>query len=111
MNRPVNYERALWDDNTDMYVPQYPSAAWLEEIGKMGSDRPVILSEYSHAMVIPMVTSISSGKPFTNTPIFKGAYIWDWVDQGMEAIDENGRLYYNMGVTMAPICPVTVTSY
>ncbi len=21
MNRPVNYERALWDDNTDMYVP------------------------------------------------------------------------------------------
>ena len=34
MNRPVNYERALWEWNTDMYVPQYPSAAWLEEIGK-----------------------------------------------------------------------------
>lgn len=30
MNRPVNYERALWEWNTDMYVPQYPSAAWLE---------------------------------------------------------------------------------
>ena len=28
MNRPVNYERALWEWNTDMYVPQYPSAAW-----------------------------------------------------------------------------------
>ena len=27
MNRPVNYERALWEWNTDMYVPQYPSAA------------------------------------------------------------------------------------
>ena len=38
MNRPVNYERALWEWNTDMYVPQYPSAAWLEEIGKKGSD-------------------------------------------------------------------------
>ena len=41
MNRPVNYERALWEWNTDMYVPQYPSAAWLEEIGKKGSDRPI----------------------------------------------------------------------
>ena len=50
MNRPVNYERSLWDLNTDMYVPQYPSAAWLEEIGAKGSDRPVIPSEYSHAM-------------------------------------------------------------
>ena len=37
MNRPVNYERALWEWNTDMYVPQYPSAAWLEEIGNKGS--------------------------------------------------------------------------
>ncbi len=50
MDRPVNYERALWGFNSDMYVPQYPSAAWLEEIGKAGSDRPVIPSEYSHAM-------------------------------------------------------------
>jgi beta-galactosidase len=50
MNRPVNYERALWEWNTDMYVPQYPSAAWLEEIGRNGSDRPVVPSEYSHAM-------------------------------------------------------------
>ena len=45
MNRPVNYERALWEWNTDMYVPQYPSAAWLEEIGKKGSDRPIAPSE------------------------------------------------------------------
>ena len=50
MNRPVNYERALWEWNTDMYVPQYPSAEWLEEIGRKGSDRPVAPSEYSHAM-------------------------------------------------------------
>ena len=28
MNRPVNYERALWEWNTDMYVPQYPDTKW-----------------------------------------------------------------------------------
>ena len=26
MNRPVNYERAQWEWNSDMYVPQYPGA-------------------------------------------------------------------------------------
>ena len=50
MNRPVNYERALWEWNTDMYVPQYPSAAWLEEIGKKGSDRPIFPQKSIYAM-------------------------------------------------------------
>ena len=50
MNRPVNYERAQWEWNSDMYVPQYPGAEWLAKIGKQGSDRPVVPSEYSHAM-------------------------------------------------------------
>ena len=40
MDRPVNYERAQWEWNSDMYVPQYPGADWLENIGKNGSDRP-----------------------------------------------------------------------
>lgn len=97
MNRPVNYERALWDDNTDMYVPQYPSAAWLEEIGKMGSDRPVIPSEYSHAMGNSNGNIDIQWQAIYKYPNLQGAYIWDWVDQGMEAIDENGRLYYKYG--------------
>ena len=50
MQRPVNYERAQWEWNTDMYVPQYPGAGWLEDIGKNGSDRPIVPSEYAHAM-------------------------------------------------------------
>ena len=50
MDRPVNYERAQWEWNSDMYVPQYPSASWLESIGRLGSDRPVVPSEYAHTM-------------------------------------------------------------
>ena len=50
MARPVNYERAQWEWNSDMYVPQYPGASWLENTGKNGSDRPVAPSEYAHAM-------------------------------------------------------------
>ena len=36
MDRPVNYERAQWEWNSDMYVPQYPSAEWLRYIGETG---------------------------------------------------------------------------
>ena len=50
MERPVNYERAQWEWNTDMYVPQYPGADWLEDIDKNGSDRLPFRSEYAHAM-------------------------------------------------------------
>lgn len=97
MHRPVNYERALWDFNTDIYVPQYPSAAWLEEIGKKGSDRPVIPSEYSHAMGNSNGNLDLQWEAIYKYPNLQGAYIWDWVDQGMEAIDENGRHYYKYG--------------
>lgn len=97
MNRPVNYERALWDMNTDMYVPQYPSAAWLEEVGKKGSDRPIIPSEYSHAMGNSNGNLDIQWEAIYKYPNLQGAYIWDWVDQGMDAVDENGRHFWKYG--------------
>ncbi len=97
MDRPVNYERALWGFNSDMYVPQYPSAAWLEEIGKAGSDRPVIPSEYSHAMGNSNGNLDIQWEAIYKYPNLQGGYIWDWVDQGMEAYDKEGRLYYKYG--------------
>ena len=91
MNRPVNYERALWEWNTDMYVPQYPSAAWLEEIGKKGSDRPIAPSEYSHAMGNSNGNLAAQWRAIYKYPNLQGGYIWDWVDQGILEKDENGR--------------------
>ena len=86
MNRPVNYERALWEWNTDMYVPQYPSAAWLEEIGKKGSDRPIAPSEYSHAMGNSNGNLAAQWRAIYKYPNLQGGYIWDWVDQGLSLI-------------------------
>lgn len=97
MNRPVNYERALWEWNTDMYVPQYPSAAWFEEIGKTGSDRPVVPSEYAHAMGNSTGSLYDQWKAIYKYPNLQGGFIWDWVDQGFEEKDKNGRLYYAYG--------------
>ena len=97
MKRPVNYERALLEWNTDLYVPQYPSAEWLEKTGREGSDRPVIPSEYSHAMGNSSGNLWEQWEAIYKYPNLQGGYIWDWVDQGILATDENGRDYWTYG--------------
>ena len=97
MNRPVNYERALWEWNTDMYVPQYPDAAWLEGVGRKGSDRPIVPSEYSHAMGNSNGNLAAQWDAIYKYPNLQGGYIWDWVDQGLDQVDENGRHYWAYG--------------
>lgn len=97
MKRPVNYERALWEWNTDMYVPQYPSAKWLEQIGREGSDRPICPSEYSHAMGNSSGNLWDQWQAIYKYPNLQGGFIWDWVDQGILEVDKNGRPYWTYG--------------
>ena len=97
MSRPVNYERAQWEWNSDMYVPQYPSAGWLEQIGQRGSDRPVAPSEYAHAMGNSTGSLWDQWKAIYKYPNLQGGYIWDWVDQGILTHDENGRPFWAYG--------------
>ena len=97
MNRPVNYERAQWEWNSDMYVPQYPGADWLENIGKNGSDRPVAPSEYAHAMGNSTGNLWGQWQAIYKYPNLQGGYIWDWVDQGLLQKDKNGREYWAYG--------------
>ncbi len=94
MNRPVCYERAQWEWNSDMYVPQYPDAAWLEEVGRNGSDRPVVPSEYSHAMGNSSGNLWDQWKAIYKYPNLQGGYIWDWVDQGLWVDKDGGYWAY-----------------
>ena len=97
MDRPVNYERAQWEWNSDMYVPQYPSAEWLRYIGETGSDRPVVPSEYSHAMGNSSGNLWDQWKEIYKYPNLQGGYIWDWVDQGILEKDKDGNEYWAYG--------------
>ena len=97
MSRPVNYERAQWEWNSDMYVPQYPSAQWLESVGKRGSDRPIVPSEYSHAMGNSNGNLWAQWKAIYTYPNLQGGYIWDWVDQGILEVDKEGNAYWTYG--------------
>ncbi len=97
MNRPVNYERALWEWNTDIYVPQYPSAEYLDSLGKIGTDRPVIPSEYAHAMGNSTGNLWDQWQAIYKHVNLQGGFIWDWVDQGITAYDKNGRKFFKYG--------------
>jgi len=97
MGRPVNYERALWEWNTDIFVPQYPSAETLDSLGRVGTDRPVIPSEYAHAMGNSTGNLWEQWQAIYKYPNLQGGFIWDWVDQGLLAVDENGREYFKYG--------------
>ena len=82
-NRPVVYERAEFDWNTDLVVPQYPGAEWFHRMGEKYADRPVCPSEYSHAMGNSNGSLDWQWEQIYAYPQLQGGFIWDWVDQGL----------------------------
>lgn len=96
-NRPVQYERAGWEFNTDLYVPQYPSVGYFESWGQSSTDRPVIPSEYSHAMGNSNCCFGRMWDAIYTYPNLQGGFVWDWVDQGLLETDKEGRKYWTYG--------------
>ena len=82
-NRPVCYERAEYEWNTDMIVPQYPNADWFRMMGETYNDRPVCPSEYAHAMGNSTGSLDLQWNYIYAHPHLQGGFIWDWVDQGL----------------------------
>ena len=100
--RPVQYERALLEYNTDIYCPMYSSTKSLEQYAKSNPDRPLIMCEYAHAMG----NSVGGLQDYWNIiekyKILQGACIWDWVDQGLAEFDNTDTKYWNYGGDYGP---------
>ncbi|MFI3314784.1 MAG: glycoside hydrolase family 2 TIM barrel-domain containing protein [Rikenellaceae bacterium] len=92
--RPVQYERALLEWNTDIFVPQYPTASQLEAWGEMETDRPYIASEYAHAMGNSNGNLRDLWEQIYKYPNLQGGFIWDWVDQGIWVDEDDGYWAY-----------------
>ncbi|KAA6351711.1 Beta-galactosidase [termite gut metagenome] len=96
--RPVQYERAGMEWNSDIYCPMYSSPSAIEKYAQNGnSTRPLILCEYAHAMG----NSLGNFQDYWNIiekyPILQGGCVWDWVDQGMAETTPEGRKYWAYG--------------
>lgn len=95
--RPVQYERAQLEWNSDIFCPQYPGAGSLREWGQQKTDRPYIMSEYAHAMGNSTGNFRELWNEFYKYDNIQGGFIWDWVDQGFSKKDVNGKEYFTYG--------------
>ncbi len=104
-NRPVQYERAEQNYNTDIYCRMYRS---VEEIMAYLNQkepkiyRPFILCEYLHTMGNSGGGLKEYIDTFESQPMAQGGCIWDWVDQSFREIDENGKWYWTYGGDYGP---------
>ena len=80
--RPVVYERAELDRNTDIVSIMYPSVQFLSEYARNPRNkRPYIIAEYCHAMGNSMGGLQDYWDTIDKYPQLQGGFIWDWVDQ------------------------------
>lgn len=98
LSRPVQFEQALEDKNTDIVCPMYPTIQYMKKYAAdTTKKRPFIMCEYAHAM------GNSSGNFQTyfdiirSSPHMQGGFIWDWVDQGILTENGFGKKYWAYG--------------
>ncbi len=90
--RPVQYERAEWDYNTDVICPQYPSPNWLSGWVRAKEKRPLIMSEYAHIMGNSLGNFKEYWDAIETTPGVQGGYVWEWIDQAIDTLKNGKRI-------------------
>ncbi|MCX6333000.1 MAG: DUF4981 domain-containing protein [Bacteroidia bacterium] len=102
-SRPVQYERAEKSTNTterhtDIYCPMYAGIEQIEAYAKNEkNDRPLIMCEYAHAMGNSTGNLQDYWDMIEKYPKLQGAFVWDWVDQGILITNDNGEKYWAYG--------------
>ncbi|MDR0623895.1 MAG: DUF4981 domain-containing protein [Treponema sp.] len=118
--RPVHYEGAVRPEKgqgdytldtlgrgreiTDIIGPMYPSIKLITGfVTYREDDRPLIMCEYSHAMGNSNGGLKEYWEAIESRRGLQGGYIWDWIDQGIEAYTPEGpgglppRKYWKYG--------------
>jgi len=100
-SRPIHYERADLEWNTDVFCPMYPSPKEIEQYAKTNPSRPLIMCEYAHAMGNSAGNFKEYWDIIESYPALQGGFIWDWVDQGM-FLEKNGKKVWGYGGDWGP---------
>lgn len=96
--RLVQFEQAGENENTDVVCPMYPGINYMKDYAsRKDIKRPFIMCEYSHAMGNSNGNFQEYWDIIRSSDHMQGGFIWDWVDQGFEVTDENGRTYWSYG--------------
>lgn len=90
--RPVQYERAELDYNTDVVCPQYPDPNWVSGWANAKDARPMIMSEYAHIMGNSLGNFKDYWDAIETTPGAQGGYVWEWIDQAIDTLKNGKRI-------------------
>jgi beta-galactosidase len=97
-SRPVQFEQADENSNTDIVCPMYPPISYMKKYAADNTKtRPFIMCEYAHAMGNSSGNFQKYFDIINSSPHMQGGFIWDWVDQGIRAKDQNGKTYWGYG--------------
>ncbi len=100
--RPTQYERAVYEWNTDLFVPMYASPKGVENYAKNEDfTKPLVQCEYAHAMGNSMGGFKEYWDLFEKYDKLQGGFIWDFVDQGLKT-KKNGREIFAYGGDFGP---------
>ncbi len=101
-SRVVQSEQAGYLPGTDIVAPMYAGMDHLERHALSNDPRPLIQCEYSHSMGNSTGNLQDYWDMIYRYPKLQGAFIWDWVDQGLEKTDSTGRKYWGYGGDFGP---------
>ncbi|MEL1240597.1 glycoside hydrolase family 2 TIM barrel-domain containing protein [Flavobacterium flavipallidum] len=96
-SRPVQFEQAGENKNTDIVCPMYPSVKSMKAYANAQKDRPYIMCEYSHAMGNSSGNFQEYWDIIHASKHMQGGFIWDWVDQGIKTKNEKGVEFWAYG--------------
>ena len=83
---PTRQREGVWQGGRGR--PPAPLSPW---------ERPIILCEYNHSMGNSNGSLADYFELFRTSRRVQGGFIWQWADQGMRRMDDQGRQYFAYG--------------
>ena len=81
-----------------MVSMMYPSVDKTIEVSQTpGETRPYIMCEYAHSMGNSTGNLKEYWDAVETYPRFQGGFIWDWMDQGIRQVTEDGEQWFAYG--------------
>ena len=108
-SRPIHYEGDYKQEIVDIISSMYLSPQRLEKNMKknkaghtgmsikLSKKRPYVLCEYAHAMGNSLGNFQEFMDVFEKYPNASGGFIWDFIDQGLRKVSENGEVFWAYG--------------
>ncbi|HBT4831753.1 TPA: DUF4981 domain-containing protein [Klebsiella variicola subsp. variicola] len=81
----------------DQPIPAVPKWGIKKWISLPGEQRPLILCEYAHAMGNSLGNFADYWQAFREYPRLQGGFIWDWADQAIRKIFDDGSVGWAYG--------------